>query len=195
MLIIQHFDNKSDLVPISNENRYFQELRKYRKDLFKDDSTLNNKGVINLKFITSSINDDNEAVVTYQDENNKQWTLTLNERVLLEFEMEGFSSPSNFNEYPKVKITIEDIKKAINQNEWIFAKTIPHNPHWYSLRKQWNNSIVKFEDLVQYIRENGKVTKFLNRNYIVSEFGEYKYWTMGSALNITILINRTKIKS
>jgi hypothetical protein len=195
MLIIQHFDNKSDLVPITNENKYFQELKKYRKDLFKGDGTLNNKGVINLKFITSSINDDNETIATYQDENNKQWTLTLNERILLEFEMEGFSSPSNFNEYPKVKITIEDIKKSINQNEWIFAKTMPHNPHCYSLRKQWDNSIVKFEDFAQYIRENGEIVKFLNRNYIVSEFEEYKYWTMGSALNITILINRTKIKS
>lgn len=39
--------------------------------------------------------------------------------------MEGFSSPSNFNEYPKVKISIEDIEKSINQNEWIFAKTMP----------------------------------------------------------------------
>ena len=71
--------------------------------------------------------------------------------------MEGFSSSSNFNEYPKVKITVENIKKAINKNKWIFAKTMPHNPHWYSLRKQWNNSIVKFEDLVpQCLRKKSK---------------------------------------
>jgi hypothetical protein len=59
------------------------------------------------------------------------------------------------------------------------------------MRKNWNSNFISFEQFVQYIRENGEKRMFWRKPYIVLEVGDYIYWTMGSAMNITILINRT----
>jgi len=75
---------------------------------------------------------------------------------------------------------------------WKFAKTMPQNPHEYTLRKEKD---VEFENAVIYIRENGKPRTFKGRRYICLDCGVHQYWTMGNPLPETILINRALVHS
>jgi hypothetical protein len=44
------------------------------------------------------------------------------------------------------------------------------------------------------MREFGYVEWFYNRQFMVYNVGEFKYWTMGYPIEVTTLINRTTIK-
>lgn len=84
----------------------------------------------------------------------------------------------------------ENLLKA----EWIFAKTMPRHPHWYTLRKTWDNE--KFVDAVLTIRQMGYDRPFYSRLYRVLHINGMRYWTMGNPIDIdgrweTTLINRT----
>ena len=76
---------------------------------------------------------------------------------------------------------------------------MPENPHYYTLRNDWDDK--DFVDFVLYIRENGYVEKFNNQPYTYLNLNGYKYWTMGAPVNYdngdpcTILINRAEIKA
>lgn len=72
---------------------------------------------------------------------------------------------------------------------WIFAKTMPENPHWYTLKKQWGNDN-EFIETVKVIRQYGYQEKFRHSWYTMFDINEMKYWTMGAPLDQTILINR-----
>ena len=84
-----------------------------------------------------------------------------------------------------------EAKKLINEAGWTFAKTMPKNPHEYTLKKNWPNKD-KFEQLVIYIRAVGKTEKFGGRDYQYLYLDGWKYWTMGAPISETILINRAK---
>jgi hypothetical protein len=96
----------------------------------------------------------------------------------------------------------EDVERFIKANKWTFAKTMPHNPHWYIVRAQCNSE-EDFKGFVMHIRRHGHQVKFGNSWYTHLHFGEYTYWTMGSPLNIlndegvlvahTIILNRAYI--
>ena len=83
-------------------------------------------------------------------------------------------------------------KNKLEENKWIFAKTMPETPHFYTLRRTWSDE-KKFESIVEYIREHGVKEKFEGKEYIYLHLGDFKYWTMGEAVKDTILINRAKI--
>ncbi len=85
-----------------------------------------------------------------------------------------------------------DITKILESKNWIFAKTMPQSPHWYTLRKEWLNNDL-FDAVVTFIRDHGYQEKYKRTFYTMINFNEYKYWTMGSPINETILINRTPI--
>lgn len=72
---------------------------------------------------------------------------------------------------------------------WIFAKTMPQNPHWYTLRKEWDDDQA-FCKTVMLIREQGYKEMYRGRSYMMMNLNGHKYWTMGDPLNTTILINR-----
>ena len=80
----------------------------------------------------------------------------------------------------------------LSQQEWVFAKTMPRNPHWYTLRRKWVNDS-EFIWVVTFIRRHGYIEWFHRRPYTMLYLGEMKYWTMGSPIEETILINRAKI--
>lgn len=98
----------------------------------------------------------------------------------------------------------EDIERFINANEWTFARTMPQNPHWYIVRAKCSSE-EDFKGFVMHIRKHGYKVTFKGSWYTCFDVGEYKYWTMGSPLNIlndegvlvahTIIINRAKISS
>ena len=79
-------------------------------------------------------------------------------------------------------------------HNWIFAKTMPQYPHWYTLRKQWNDDKA-FDEAVIFIRHHGYKEKFKGRIYTLLNFDNMKYWSMGAPIKDTILINRAEIKS
>lgn len=69
---------------------------------------------------------------------------------------------------------------------------MPLNPHFYSLKKEWGNPD-EFLETVQYIRDNGVHKMFYGREYTVLYYNGYRYWTMDSLAEDTVLINRAEI--
>lgn len=92
---------------------------------------------------------------------------------------------------------MDRIYRNILSNQWRFAKTMPNEPHWYTLRKDWDDE--EFVYFVEYIRRHGYASVYNGRKYIKLNINGYMYWTMGAAINkpdgspYTILINRALI--
>ena len=90
---------------------------------------------------------------------------------------------------------MERVKNLLEEAKWIFAKTMPENPHHYCLRKNFEQDD-DFVFLVNYIRENGVKEKWGTATYIYLYLDGYRYWTMGAPINYsngnpcTILINK-----
>jgi hypothetical protein len=80
------------------------------------------------------------------------------------------------------------IEGFANKSRWQFAKTMPTNPHFYSLRK-WCDS-TEFEDVVRFIRDKGFKVTFKRWPYIVYDADGWRYWTMGEPVPEVTLINR-----
>ncbi len=75
--------------------------------------------------------------------------------------------------------------------KWIVAKTYSEKaPHEYCLKKNCTE-IEDFNQAVQFIRNNGVKEFFFKKSFIYFYHDGYKYWTMGSPIPATILINRT----
>ncbi len=72
-----------------------------------------------------------------------------------------------------------------------FAKTMPHAPHWYSVRREWKNE-EEFVEAVLFIRKHGYSEPYAGRNYIKFKLNGFKYWTMGDPIEDTIILNRAK---
>jgi len=78
--------------------------------------------------------------------------------------------------------------KLLNKR-WIFAKTMPESPHWYTLRKEWNTD-AEFSEVVYTLRKNSYIEHYKGYAYQMFNINGMKYWTMGAPLKETILINR-----
>ena len=85
-----------------------------------------------------------------------------------------------------------DLQELIESKTWHFAKTMPWMPHWYARRREWGDE-AEFEELVKFIRETGVSEDFGKKSYCYLYLDGYKYWTMGSPVAETILINRAKV--
>jgi 2-polyprenyl-3-methyl-5-hydroxy-6-metoxy-1,4-benzoquinol methylase len=85
----------------------------------------------------------------------------------------------------------ELIAKLLEAHDWIFAKTMPDNPHEYTLRKRWADQAA-FDRVVNGIRRLGYKTLFRRRPYTQLNVNEHYYWTMGAPVPATILINRKR---
>ena len=90
-------------------------------------------------------------------------------------------------------MTADDIARFFDSNTWTFAKTMPQNPHWYVVVVSKCNDEQAFKGFVAHIRAHGYPVMFEGREYIYFDVGEFKYWTMGSPLEITSIINRARI--
>ena len=78
-----------------------------------------------------------------------------------------------------------------NAPEWRFAKTMPQDPHWYSLRKLWDDGL--FNHCVQQIRDYSVSVKFKRSYYKHFRANGWTYWSMGYPVEQTTLINRAGI--
>lgn len=88
---------------------------------------------------------------------------------------------------------IERARKYIASVRWQFAKTMSNNPHEYTVR-EWNkDKESEFIWFVEAIREFGVQEKFYKATYSYFTIDTWKYWTMGSPIDKTIIINRARI--
>jgi hypothetical protein len=88
--------------------------------------------------------------------------------------------------------SLDDFRRFIAASRWIFAKTMPLTPHEYTLRREARDE-VEFERFVVMIREEGVADSFEGREYVYLQVDGHKYWTMGSPVDETILINRAVV--
>ncbi len=91
------------------------------------------------------------------------------------------------------ELTGEEIAAFIEANEWKFAKTMARIPHTYCLKERCTDPDM-FERFVMHIRRHGYEGKFFKKTFVYFDVGQFQYWTMGSPLHETILINRAAKK-
>jgi hypothetical protein len=84
----------------------------------------------------------------------------------------------------------EDLKEFINSISWTHAKTMPEWPHEYIVRKNVDEKL--FIDVVNHIRKNGYQGTFYKIPITYFDEDGLIYWTMGSPVEETIIINRCK---
>jgi hypothetical protein len=82
-------------------------------------------------------------------------------------------------------------EQFIGRAPWRFAKTMPDQPHEYTVRGETPDK--EFHWFVLYIREHGHRTKYGGRYYAYLEVDAWRYWTMGAPVGATTIINRAKV--
>lgn len=91
-------------------------------------------------------------------------------------------------------MTKQEIDILLKNAEYQFAKTMPKNPHSYTVvNKHWINRTRIFKEVVAYIKDNA-VKEYWNygKYYNYYYANGYKYW-LGLDSYETILINRASI--
>ncbi len=63
----------------------------------------------------------------------------------------------------------------LEESKWIVAKTMPNNPHSYTLRKDFGNDEL-FLKIASHIRYFGEIEIFEGVAYRVFYFNRYRYW-------------------
>ena len=78
----------------------------------------------------------------------------------------------------------------VNEQRWVFAKTMPQWPHEYIVRKRVDENL--FEQVVKHIRTHGYTAKFYQKDITYYDEAGMVYWTMGAPLEETTVINRCR---
>jgi len=79
---------------------------------------------------------------------------------------------------------MEKFLKLIQQNKWVFAKTIPKIPHYYIVRDNLSSYNKKlFDKFKVFIDKNGYTKKFYSKEYWYININGYKYWIIENILN------------
>ena len=88
-------------------------------------------------------------------------------------------------------MTDDEIKDYISE---VFWRPSVDKSHQYTLGS-WNPDLADvFSKFVIHIRRHGYIDKFMGSEYTYFNVEDYQYWSMGSPLEETILINRAKLK-
>lgn len=80
----------------------------------------------------------------------------------------------------------------IDNQEWIFAKTMADIPHWYCLKSRCD-SPGDWLWFARFIEQYGVDGQFCGRTYRYLYWGEYRYWMMDPTPEQCDLINRCLI--
>jgi len=89
-------------------------------------------------------------------------------------------------------MTLGEMCRFVQSSRWIFAKTMPQNPHEYTLRES-AASQAAFDAFIVQIRAHGVEIVFAGSRYTCLDFAGYRFWTMGAPLDKTILINGRRL--
>lgn len=84
------------------------------------------------------------------------------------------------------------VAEHLTSAPFVFAKTMPENPHHYTLKRNWPDPQA-FDEVVRLMRQYGYIEHFRGRPYTMLQINGEKYWTMGAPISETILINRKTI--
>ena len=87
------------------------------------------------------------------------------------------------------------IRGYISRCEWKWAKTYANIPHEYIVRFKGSLTDREFVDFVKAQREYGTVQQWGKYMFPYLFIDGYKYWTMGSPIPETTVINRQKLFS
>ncbi len=86
------------------------------------------------------------------------------------------------------------LKEFAEKYPWTFSKTYARTaPHEYVVRENVADD-ESFDEIVMLIREKGFKCNFWKAEHIYLELDGKYYWTMGSPLEETIIINRCESK-
>ena len=84
----------------------------------------------------------------------------------------------------------EELRTFVASELWTYAKTMPDWPHEYIVRERVDQDL--FERTVIHIRANGYLGHFYRKEITYYEEDGIVYWTMGSPLKETTIINRCR---
>jgi hypothetical protein len=90
------------------------------------------------------------------------------------------------------KMTTVNVPEMLEARTWTFAKTMPRNPHFWSVIKDWPTP-EDFHVAVMYIREHGVEKLFYGKPYTVFYLNGWRYWAMGNDSGEIYIINRAEI--
>ena len=96
------------------------------------------------------------------------------------------------NEQAYFPMTLKEFSEFVSHADWTFAKTMPHIPHEYTLKK--NSPREVFDAAVVFIREQGEVRPWGKYVHTYLDHDGWTYWTMGAPVPATILINRERTR-
>jgi len=75
----------------------------------------------------------------------------------------------------------ERLAHLLESAAWRFARTMPQNPHWYTLRETWARD-EDFVWAVEQIRLRGYRHQFQGHWYVQFDLNAFVYWSMGWAI-------------
>src|SRR5690554_3178980 len=86
------------------------------------------------------------------------------------------------------------VVEKLNKSSWIFAKTMPKNPHFYMLRRDFGDDLT-YLGIVKHIRCFGQLEVYEGIVYRMYYTDTHKYWTMSVDIfdEDCDLINRKEI--
>lgn len=84
-----------------------------------------------------------------------------------------------------------EIKQFIDENEWIYAKSMPRTPHEYVLERNAVN-YDRYFDFINHIDVFGYDQYFFKMKFRYFNVGDYKYWALFIRGNERI-INRARL--
>ena len=84
------------------------------------------------------------------------------------------------------------LRTFVDCESWTYAKTMPKWPHEYIVRDRVEQEL--FEQLVLHILEHGREGNFYQKTLVYFEEDGLLYWTMGSPLRETAIINRCRVE-
>ena len=87
------------------------------------------------------------------------------------------------------------LARSLVTHRYQTAKTMPKNPHQYTLRRDWDDS--EFVETVELLRKYGYQKWYWGKEYTCFDVNDFYYWTMGEPIDKdgkpwTYIINRAK---
>jgi hypothetical protein len=88
-------------------------------------------------------------------------------------------------------MTNEELRLAVEPLNWVFAKTMPENPHFYIVRGPHNENV--YAALFTAIRERGDDAPYGRTTYRYLRLGDgWKYWVMTHDIRQSRILNRAR---